>query len=267
MTVLDVVVRQALLGVQFRDAATGRVVADGLRVELQDLWQPRRRQTLAANRSGVFALHAFPGMPGFDEPPPASAGRFRLEVQDTLARYVPAALAPPVPSGGLWGRGVDSPAASPDLAPPHVPLYSAATRTPPVGMASLRAELRTWPDDERPVPWARLELWSGSARLAEGVADAAGRVLLVFPLPRPREATLDTSPAGAPALAEWTVTLRAFRDPALAADAVPLFDDILAQPEAALLQASGQPLAPLALVAGEPLVVASPPSSFLYVAG
>ena len=43
-----------------------------------------------------------------------------------------------------------------------------------------------------------------------------GRALLVFPLPRPREATLGTSPAGPPVGLDWTVNLRAFWNPAFA---------------------------------------------------
>ena len=59
----DRVVRSALLGLQFRDAVDGRVVGEGLEVQIQDLWQPRRHQMLTANRSGIFALHAFAGLP------------------------------------------------------------------------------------------------------------------------------------------------------------------------------------------------------------
>lgn len=265
----DHLVRSALLGVQFRDAVDGRVVGEGLQVELRDTWQPRRHLMLTANRSGTFALHAFAGMRGFgddalDSPP--EPGRFRLTARDTLGRYLPLTLLPEVPSPGLW-----SPAGawtSPPGMAPHVPLFSATTRPLPVAMASLRAELRRASQPQRPAPWARLELWLGSTRLAEGQADEAGRALLVFPLPRPREATLGTSPAGQPAAFEWTVTLRGFWNTAHRADTVPDFDAVMSQPEAALLQAVAppSPLPALLLRAGQTLQAARPPSSFVYVA-
>jgi hypothetical protein len=265
-------VRSALLGVQFRDAVSGRVVGDGLQVEIQDLWQPQRRQQLASNRSGIFALHAFAGLRGFGddalEPAssPADPGRFRLTVRDTLGRYLPVSLRPDLPSTGLWSP-LGAWTSPPELAP-HVPLFSAATRTLPGAMGSLRAELRHASQPSQAAPWVRLELWLGTQRIAEGQADEAGRALLLFPLPRPREATLGTSPAGQPAAFEWTVTLRAFWSASNRADTVPDFSAVMTQPEAALLQTAMPPVALPALLlrAGETLQAARPPSSFVYVA-
>ncbi len=270
----DRVLRTALLGVQFRDALDGRVVADGLRVDLQDLWQPWHQRALVANRSGIFALHAFPGLSGFEDdaeaPSPPDEGRFRLTATDSWGRYLPTALAPPLPAG-LWGPGLVSPWTSPPTSVPHVPLYAATTRLLPGSVASLRAELRRAGSETRPAAWARVEAWLGSTWLGEGVADAAGRLLLAFPLPRPRPASLGTSPAGTPAAFEWPLTLRAHWSPAFETEPLPLFDAIQAQPEVALLAQAGPPLPvlPLGTVilhAGESLVVTSPPSSFLYVA-
>jgi hypothetical protein len=268
----DRIVRSALLGVQFRDAVTGRVVGEGLQVEIQDLWQAQRRQPLTSNRSGIFALHGFAGLRGYgDDPPPpvnspADPGRFSLTARDTLGRYLPVRLRPELPSPGLWSpHGAWT--SPPELAP-HVPLFSATTRTLPGAMGSLRAELRRASQPSQPVPWARLELWLGAQRIAEGQADEAGRALLLFPLPRPREATLGTSPAGQPAAFEWTVTLRAFWNAANRADTVPDFGDLMTQPAAALLQTAlpPVPLPALLLRAGETLQAAQPPSSFVYVA-
>ena len=264
----DRVVRQALLGIQFRDAVDGRVVADGLQVELADLWQPQRRQLLVANRSGVFALHRFAGLRGFgDDLPdsPPSPGRFRVTARDPLGRYVATAVSPTLPAAGLFAPAASG---SPSVPPPHVPLYSAATRPLPVAMASLRAELRAAGNDAAPVPWARLELWLGSQRLAEGLADAAGRVLLVFALPRPPEAALHASPAATATRFEWSVTLRAFWHPDRRADEIPDLDAVHAQPEVGLLAGASPPraLPALTLRGGETLVAASAPSSFLYVA-
>ncbi len=279
----DRVQRHALLGLQFRDAVTGQVVDEGLQVALQDRWRPQRVQALAANRSGIFALHAMPGLHGFAAPAPAAPwspaepARFELQVRDTRGRYLPACLLPELPSTGLWapaGAWTSPPEASPPgaiPATPSVPLYSATTRPLPPAMASLRVELRRAGQPARPAPWARLELWLGAARIAEGLADDAGRALLVFALPRPREAALGTSPAGRPPAFEWTVTLRGFWNPAFAATdapAVPDFDAVFSQPEAGLLRSvvPALPLPPLSLSAGETLMAHQPPESCVYVA-
>lgn len=277
-------VRRALLGVQCRDVADGRVVSDGLRLVLHDLWQPRHRRVLSANRSGVFALHDFPGLrtcltPSEADDNAALSGgvaaltspdepRFRLTLHDTLGRYVDMALTPTL-GQGLWGPLETL--ASPTEAP-HVPLYSAATRTPPIGMASLRAELRSAKHPTQPIAWAWLRLMLNAQVLAEGLSDATGRLLLAFPLPRPREGLQHGSPATAASLLDWPVTLQAFWSPArqddLARGRVPEFTELLAQPSAPLLQHAipPTPLGPLTLRAGQPLLVATPPSPFLFVA-
>lgn len=287
--------RRALLGVQCRDVADGRVVSDGLQLVLHDLWQARptrQARVLSANRSGVFALHDFPGIRSFLTPSEADSDaalalddlgspaspdlpRFRLTVHDTLNRYVDMALTPTL-GQGLWGPldGAISPAspASLSTAWPHVPLYSAATRTPPIGMASLRTELRSATHPEQAIAWAHLRLMLNGIALAEGVSDAAGRVLMVFPLPRPREGLPQGSPATAAALLDWPLTLRAFWSPDrrtdLAQGRVPDLDELLAQAPVPLLQhaAPPTPLGTLTLRAGQTLLVASPPSSFLFVA-
>ncbi|MDP2006165.1 MAG: hypothetical protein Q8K45_10860 [Rubrivivax sp.] len=279
-TGFDTVLRTALLGVVFRDAATLRSVADGLRAEVVDTWQPQRRVALAANRSGVFVLHRFPGLPGFGDmasPPaptsPAEPARHRLEVRDTAGRYLPAAMPVTLPHEGLFGLpgSFDSPADT----TPCVPLFSAATRSVPPPLAELRAELRRASDPEAPVPWALLELWLGPLRIAQGLADAEGRVLLPFPLPRPREPGLRDSPGTLDERWSWELTLLAFWSPTSPvsppddeATALPELEALLAQPPIALLQQRSPPLplAPLRLHAGVPLLARSAGASFLFVA-
>lgn len=281
----------ALLGVQCRDVADGRVVSDGLQLVLEDLWRPphaRSWRTLSPNASGVFALHDFPGIRRFLTPQeadehgpvdldgvvsPASPAspdvpRFRLTVHDRLSRYVDMALTPTL-GQGLWGPV--STASSPDVQP-HVPLYSSATRTPPMGMASLRTELRSATRPADPIAWAHLRLMRGTQVLAEGLSDATGRVHLVFPLPRPREGLPQGSPATAAALLDWPVRLQAFwssdRRTDLAEERVPDLDDVLSQAEVPLLQQRSPPtpLGTLTLRAGQTLLVASTTSPFLFVA-
>jgi hypothetical protein len=174
---LDRIVRSALLGVQFRDAVDGRVVAEGLDVQIQDLWQPGRRLAMTANRGGIFAPHAFAGMRGFGDDGPASGpvspgepARFHLSARDTLGRYLPVSLAPELPSPGLWSPG--GAWASPPDAAAHVPLFSAATRVLPAAMASLRAELRraSQPALIARRPSRRLRVGGHAARLLAGHA-------------------------------------------------------------------------------------------------
>lgn len=276
----DHLVRRPLLGVQCRDAADGRVVAEGLQARLVDAWRPGWQQDLAANRSGVFALHALRGMssfvdaapadgvPGPLETSPPEAERWRLEITDTHGRYLPVAFAPILPWGDLVGVGDGAPPASPPQALPHVPLYSAPARVLPPARQALRVELRQADDSTQPAAWTRLELWLDGDRLAEGFAGPDGQALLVFPLPRPREVPLGASPADSADRLSWAVELRAFRSAATAADPLPRLDALLAQPPATLLDPGSPPTppAPLWLRAGEPLVARGAATSYLIVA-
>lgn len=268
----DRIVRHAVLGLQCRDAVDGRVVADGLRVRLHDGWRSAWTAELAANRSGVFVLHAAPGLHGFGAAAavvsPAEPGRWRLEIEDVQGRYLPVAAEPLLPLDELFGVGPGAAPASPPDALPYVPLYSAPTRPLPPALQALRVELRRAADPDAPAAWTRLELWLGTQRLAEGLAGADGQALLVFPLPRPREVPIGVSPAEAGERFEWTVELRAFRSAAVAAAPWPTLASLLAQPSAALLDAGSPPLppAPLVLRAGVPLVARGATASYLTVA-
>ena len=90
----------------------------------------------------------------------------------------------------------------------------------------------------------------------------------MFPLPRPRETTLGTSPAGRPPAFEWTVSLRAFWNSGFKPGQVPAFDEVFSQPAVVLLQSVSPalPLPPLLLRAAETLMAHRPPESFVYVA-
>ena len=179
---VDRVVRTAPLGVQFRDVLDRRVVSDGLRVDLLDAQNPDRPLRLNASPSGVFVAHALPGMNRFGEedvtsPVIAVEKRFSLLVRDPLGRYVEASVALALPSDGLFEPACMQ--GSPPDGLPHVPLYSAPTRPLPAALAVVRADLRLASDEARPASWARLELWLAAVRLATGVADANGAVLLL----------------------------------------------------------------------------------------
>jgi len=267
----DHIVRSAPLGVQFRDVLDRRVVAEGLQVDLLDAQRPDKPLRLRASPSGVFVAHALPGMNGFGEPaitsPVGSPDRFSLSVRDTLGRYVPTRVALDLPSDGLFEPAClqASPA---EAGLPHVPLYSAPTRPLPGASAVVRADLRLATNEQRAASWARLELWLAGVRLASGVADANGSVLLLCPLPAPREPTRRASPPAGFERMAWDVSLRAYWNAVHHAEQVPELCELHAQPEVGLLgsHAPDTPLATLQLRAGEPLLAASTDSSFLFVA-
>jgi hypothetical protein len=266
----DRVVLTAPFGVIFRDSFDQRVAAEGLNVELRDVLA-NRRQALAANAHGVFVAHRLrpgppPGDVGIDSPP--ATRRYELRLDDPLGRFLPLQLQVDLPVDGLLQ--------APDvvLSPPgepRVPLYSAPTRTMPAGVGIVRASLRRASDPAQAAAWARVELWLGGTRLGEGLADAAGNLLLPCLLPPPRDPPLHGSPPVAEAAFErnrWDVTLRAHWDPALAGATVPDLQALQHQPEVALLADAGSPATPLGLQvlrAGQPLVARSGGSSFLFV--
>lgn len=267
----DRIVRTAPLGVQFRDVLDGRVVSDGLHVALWDAQRPDRPLRLHAGPSGVFLAPALPGMNGFGEESVSSPAltvekRFRLSVRDSFGRYVEASIALALPSNGLFEPACLQ--GSPSAGLPHVPLYSAATRPLPGALAVVRSELRLASNEERPASWARLELWLGALLLATGVADANGTVLLLAPLPAPREPTRRASPPAGFERTVWDVSLRAYWNAAHAVQPVPDLCEVQAQPEVGLLRARAPaaPLGELPLRAGEPLIAAAIGSSFLFVA-
>lgn len=258
----DRIVRPALLGVLFHDAIDGRTVkGDELVVEAIDAWRPEQPWRLNSGRSGVYGLHGLRGVPTlFDRSTspddlvdsPALADRLTLRVRDLAGRYVSTSLQPDWPTGDIL----------------RVPMYSAVTRPVPLGLASMKVDLRRRSNNDLPACWAWLTLRLGASVLAEGPADAQGRAHLVFPLPRPREGLPHGSPATAEALLDWTVTLQATWHRDRCPDELPYWAALRTQPDAPLLQALGPdvPLTPLSLQAGVPLEAHRPPSSFVFVA-
>lgn len=283
----DTVVRRALLGVLCRDAVNGQVVSEGLQLVLSDRLRPALRQPLLRNASGVFVLHGLPGWPRFgevldamfatDSPPvsPAQAsaptdGRYSLHASDRLDRYLPWRCPVELPGDGLLPSPLEPMSPGP-LGEPALPLFAAASAPLPGAHAVVRAELRslaTATEPSRSMCWAWCELWLGSQRLAAAPADAAGRVLLLAPLPRTREGTRRASPAQPGEFGQWTITLRAFWSAAQNPAVPPELSTLAKQPAVALLQASSPPL-PLpaqTLFADAALIVRSDGVSHLIAA-
>lgn len=263
----DVLELRALFGVLFRDHFDGRVVAEGLDVQLRRAgsgpWQ-----RLASHPHGAFAVHTLRGLrrPVEGSPP---TRRYELRLRDTFARFLPLEVGVDLPTEGLYDPGLDP--ASPPPREPAIPLYSAPSRSVPGGSGTVRAALRRASHPDRPASWARMELWSGTTRYGEGVADRDGELLLPCRLPPPREPPLHGSPPEPDAGFErlrWDVSLRAFWDPALAGRERPDLHALLDQPEVALLRGPDSPSVPLGpqvLRAGLPLVARSDGSPYLFV--
>jgi hypothetical protein len=257
-----------VLGVMFRNRADSPAVSDGLIVTLKDPQQPNLSpQALAANGYGVFVAHQVRGVGAAGAASPPATRRYTLAVEDRLGRYLPMTMPVDLPIKGLLELACL--ATSPGASLPFVPLFNASTGTVPAGHAEVRVDLRL-ASNAQGAAWARLELWreDTDTLLAEGLADARGSALLVCALPALREPPLRASPPGSQApLKNWSVSLRAFWNQAIARARVPDLCDLLHLPEVPLLQgiASHRPLAPALLTAGSPLVIRSDGSSCVFV--
>jgi hypothetical protein len=284
MVVLDRLTIVTPLGVRFQDAATGEVIADGLTVSAYPINRPNARQSLFLNRRGVYVLRHAPGLREVENgagdsdywnnlPPKKD---FVIEVRDGQSRFVPFQFVVGLPAE--WNQAV-----SPPPAIKSMPLYSAATRTLPAGMAVVRADLwdPTRGDDGAVAPSAVLELHNNDQLVARGIADESGKIALLFPYPAPRSFAVASPPgsplssppvATTPALTDqvWTFRVRAFYAAALQSppqtsteNSLPDLNAVLAQPEAKLWadEARTEELQEVAVQFGQPLILKSRPPS------
>lgn len=269
MSVLERTTRTALLGVRPWDGATGRAVTDGL-----TLTELRHGTAAIPNRSGVFAFHDLPGLrasafgagdDAFWASPPAHV-ELELELVDELGRYLPFRFAAHAPARGLFVESC-GPSSPPEVEVPGVPLFSAPGRVVPGGLASVRADLWDTAAD-RPAASALLEVTAGPGTTVRGVADAAGRVLVLLPYPEPPWQT-GSPPPTAVALSEqtWTLGLAVRYDPALEPGAAPDLCAVLGQPPATPLAALSPAVAlsTATLTFGQPLTLRTPGHSVLHL--
>jgi hypothetical protein len=98
----------------------------------------------------------------------------------------------------------------------------------------------------KPAAWALVSAEYAGAELGRGVADREGRLLLAFPYPEPGRRQRTSPPQSPPetdgGLMAWDVRLRARYDAQLAAQAIPDYCALRAQPEARLLEERSPPL-------------------------
>jgi hypothetical protein len=245
----------APLGLRFWDEVLGKTIGDGLLVTAYPETQPSRRVTACSNPSGIYVLHHLPGLREVDNGagdqefwsthPPQSP--FIIEVLDRERRFQPFLLRLLLPVRGVY-NGQLSAGDSPPTGMLGVPLFSTPTRAVPAAMAVLRADL--WDpqggQDQHgaPASWAVLEAQITGRPVVRGMADAQGRIALIFAYPEPVTNVLESSPlASPPSIAEggtalrqqtWAVTLQAAYAPRDTAPAIPNLDEALAQPPAQL---------------------------------
>jgi hypothetical protein len=224
------------LGLRFLDVATKAFVpADmaieplrreslGLQAEAWPLGAPRQKRTGIVTPSGAVAFHGLAGLRDFErseeddiwnsQPP---ARDFQVEVRDKMGRFLPCTFVVSAPQRGFALFSEDG--SPPWIEAGAVPLFSAASRSLPTGLAVVRAELHDNATGD-PAAWALMEasyFSAGSRHTARGLADEKGRVLLMFFYPEGQRRAFNSSPpGGARGLSqqEWTLDFDFYYEPA-----------------------------------------------------
>jgi hypothetical protein len=250
-----VVSRVAPIGLRFRDAATGALGIDGLRVVAYPEGDPARQVSAVRSPSCVYVLSGLPGLRAWENgagdddfwKQPLPAARFTAEVSDPAGRYLPARL-----------TGLTASRWRLDAMPDPVSLYPAPAAPVPPGTAVVRAQLFD-PVANAYAAWAVLEADYNGAPIATGVADEKGRVLLPFVYPRAPVPPLPAKPPPYTA-ATWPLTFVARYPLPAPATSPPDLAGILKQPVAKLWQdkPGGIPLGEAQLTYGSELVLRSP---------
>jgi hypothetical protein len=285
---LDRITTVAPLGLRFHDASNGQVVGDGLSVSAYPFGQPHSVRDLIPNRRGVFVLHDAPslrtvengtGDDDYWESLPLKKD-FIIEVRDDQSRFIPFQFVAALPNRGVY-EWQEPAIGSPPPITRSIPLYSAPARTPPAGMAVVRADL--WDPTRETVgaeaAAAVLELYDNDRFVARGIADQKGSVAVMFPYPAPKSFAPSSPPgsplgspprAAGPALTDqvWTFRVRALyaiqSPPQMPShDALPDLRALLSQPQAVIWadEAQTDELFDVAVQFGQPLILKSRPPS------
>lgn len=289
---LERVTRNAGLGLRFWDTASGSQIIDGLQVEVYRKANPNARTVASVNRSGVYVVHALPGLRTFeflDEEPDAlwsvATKPYRVEVSDPEGRFLPIAFDADLPARGLftWRAPWFSPpqpvvlplsaGSPPQLMLERVPLFSAPARPVPEPLAVVYAQLRE-SGSSRSLPWCGLSVSTDGISRGLGMSDDTGRVAVMFPYPEPQRVSLSSPPEARNDFG-WDITLTAYGAPASPPGTPAPFAD-LADVFAALstprdvVESVASPALPLRLSYRRPLVartagLAGADASYLFV--
>lgn len=212
---LESLVLQATSGLRFIDAWSGQPIIDGLRCTL---YRRSDGAVLAREATTPSGVHHWPDLPSpwnadhASPPSPPSAVLAEVLVEDLLDRFLPMRLE--------WPPRHDRD----DVPLVTCTLVSAPQRPAPPGAASIHALLVD--AASQPAAWARVLATDAQGRSTQGGSDAAGRLSLHLPFPRP-ERRPPLSPPGGPASSppepppapSAGVTLRVFHDPSVGVEA------------------------------------------------
>jgi len=206
------------LGIRLWDLTLNLPIADGLAVNLRRAESNAPAVTAVLTRSGVYAFFGLPGLYAAEHPGPGGYGpprtfRYVVTVQDLLGRYLPAVLVYTLnQTGAVLVQG--SPDATPGARVAH--LFSAVSRTVPPGVGAVRADLWDY-DANQPASWAVLRVQiGGQSETWTGIADAAGRVLVLVPYPVMQALQLGSPPGtgqGSITSQSWPLTVEALYSP------------------------------------------------------
>lgn len=229
---LEVLQRNAVVGVCFWDMAAATSVIDGLVVEVFPRANPLARKRALPNSNGIYVAHGVSGLHDFEfdaaepaEQPWINAGRspmrgYRIDVRDPFGRFLPLAFDADLPVRGLLSAlspglslllptvlpgGTGSP---PQWLTERIPLFSTPSRPVPHPLAVVYAQLRKQASSSIPA-WSLLGVVMDGALRGLGLADRQGRVAVMFPYPEPPRMPL-ASPPEARSDFRWTVQLSAF---------------------------------------------------------
>lgn len=291
--IMERVSRHCALGIRFWDIAGATSTVDGLEVELFPRANPQARSALLPNRGGVYVAHTVPSLREFEysnEAPEvlwATALRpYRVKVNDPKSRFLPIEFDADLPARGLFSwlapwMSPPQPIVLPteEGSPPpwlleRVPLFSAPSRPVPEPLAVVYAQLREF-GSARDAAWSLLGVSIDGRTRGLGLADAQGRVAVMFPYPEPPRMFL-ASPPEARNDFSWELALTAFWSSASPAPAVPAFADLgtvlaqLSQPRN-VIESALSPALPLRLDYRVPVTARTagvPPqdASYLFVA-
>jgi hypothetical protein len=231
--VLERIARNAPLGLRFWDVAGATSTVYGLRVEVFRRANPRVRTLASINAGGVYVTHHLPMAPPppgprdfefSDREPvelwPATTRAYRVEVSDPDGRFLPIAFDADLPARGLftWRAPWLSPpqpvalpsevGSPPPLLLERVPLFSAPSRPVPEPLAVVYAQLREL-GSGRDAAWCLLTVAIDGVVCGAGLADAQGRIAVMFPYPEPPRTSL-ASPPEARNDFTWQLALSAF---------------------------------------------------------
>ena len=274
------------LGIRFWDPAFDTPVSNGLVVTAYPEGSRRPAARAICTASGVYALHGLAGLRALEYPTgdPVSPGslplvaRFRIEVTDAAARFLPMAFVVDAPFRGIFPT--DLPLGPNASAPPGFFLFSSPTRptTPQVAVVRAQISERINDVDERPAAHAVLEATTTAGDRWIGLADDRGSVASLFPYPT-FTLVADTAASLLPpvdgAQQSWPLTIGVRYQPSVlsfvAGSPLPELRSVLAQAPAAIWTGRATPpgqavsALPATLVFGQELVLRSAQESVLLI--